>query len=158
VASAFVLVTHSAAAQAAASLDPCTLATNEEFQQAYGVDPRIGIIPSTPELTQMSWGPHCDFSNGAIDLFTTKSPGAELDRLLELTQAAKQRAPVSGLGKRAFFTEIYPNDKYRHRGLLAIETGSHLLAISMDVDEGEPGQSTRPKLEGLAKQVLPRLK
>ena len=155
---ALLLVTHPAAAQAAASIDPCTLASNEEFQRAYGVDPRIGIIPSTPELTQMNWGPHCDFSSGSIDLLTTKSPGAELDRVLGLMEAAKQRTAVSGLGKRAFFTEVYPNDKYRHRGLLAIDTGSHLLAISLDVREGEPGESTRPKLEGLAKLVLPRVK
>jgi hypothetical protein len=155
---ALAFAAQAAAAQAVATIDPCSLATNEEFQRAYGVDPRIGIIPSTPELTQMNWGPHCDFSDGSIDLFTTKSPGAELDRVLGLMEASKQRTPVSELGKRAFFTEIYPSDKYRHRGLLAIDTGSHLLAISMDVREGEPGGTTRPKLESLAKQVLPRLK
>ena len=157
VACTLVFVARALAAQAPASIDPCSLATSEEFQRAYGVDPRIGILPSTPELTQMRWGPHCDFSDGSIDVFTTKMPTAELDRVLELTKAAKQRTPVTGLGKRAFFTEVYPDDQYRHRGLLAIDTGSHLIAISMDVRQGEPGETTRPKLEGLAKLVLPRL-
>ena len=106
----------------------------------------------------MSWGPHCDFPDGSIDLFTKKSPSADLDRVLELTKAPKQRTPVSGIGKRAFFTEVYPDDKYRHRGLLAIDTGAHLIALTMDVREGEPAETTRPKLEGLAKLVLPRLK
>lgn len=153
---ALALVARTAASQAPAT-DPCSLSTSEEFQRAYGVDPRIGLLPDTPELTQMRWGPHCDFANGSIDLFTTKTPGAELDRVLELTEAVKQRTPVQGLGQRAFFTIIYPDDEYRRRGLLAIDTGSHLIAISMDEHRGEPIESTRPKLEGLAKLVLPRL-
>ena len=80
------------------------------------------------------------------------------DRVLALTKAPKQRTPAAGLGKRAFFTEVYPGDQYRHRGLLAIDTGAHLIAITMDVGTGEPAETTRPKLEGLAKLVLPRLK
>jgi len=155
---ALAVLAQAAAAQAPASIDPCSLATSEEFQRAYGIDPRIGIIPSTPELTQMSWGPHCDFSDGSIDLYTGKSPSAELERVLGLTKAIKQRTAVSGIGKRAFFTVVYPDDQYRRRGLLAIDTGSHLVSISMDDREGEPVEATRPKLEGLAKLVLPRLK
>jgi hypothetical protein len=135
--------------------DVCSLATSEEFQRAHGLDPRIGILPDTPTYTAMSWGPHCDFSYGAIDLFTSSK---ELDRVLGLVQAPKERAPVSGLGKHAFFTIIYPGDKYRERGLLAIDTGSKLIALSMDHDDSEPVAATRPKLEGLAKLVLPRLK
>jgi hypothetical protein len=152
---ALALVAPGAAAQAAASVDPCTLATSEEFQRAYGINPKIGLLPDTPELTQMSWGPHCDFADGSIDLFASKS---ELDRVLGLTKATPQRTPVEGLGKRAFFTVVYPDDQYRRRGLLAIDTGSHLISISMDDHEGEPVETTRPKLEGLAKLVLPRLK
>ena len=155
VACALVLAARGAGAQAAASIDPCTLSTSEEFQRAYGINPKIGLLPDTPELTQMNWGPHCDFADGSIDLFTSKS---ELERVLGLMEATKQRTPVSGLGKQAFFTQIYPGDQYRHRGILAIETGSQLVAISMDVREGEPADATRPKLEGLAKLVLPRLK
>jgi len=135
--------------------DVCSLSTSEEFQQAYGVNPAVGIIPDTPTYTEMSWGQHCDFSNGAIDLFTSSQ---QLDRVLGLTNAAKERAPVDGLGKRAFFTIVYPGDQYRERGLLAIDTGSRLLAISMDRKEGEPVATTRPRLEGLARLVLPRVK
>jgi hypothetical protein len=149
------LVAQGAVAQAAASVDPCTLATSEEFQRAYGINPKIGLLPDTPELTEMSWGPHCDFADGSIDLFKSKS---ELERVLGLTKAVKQRTPVQGIGKSAFFTVVYPDDQYRRRGLLAIDAGSHLIAISMDEHEGEPVETTRPKLEGIAKLVLPRLK
>lgn len=140
------------AAQAPATV--CSLATSEEFQRAYGINPAIGLLPDTPEFTAVSWGQHCDFSNGAIDLFTSDK---ELDRVLDLTKAVKERAPVAGLGQRAFFTVVYPGDQYRERGLLAIDTGSRLLAISMDRKEGEPVATTRPKLEGLARLVLPRV-
>jgi len=152
---ALALLAQGAAAQAAGPVDPCTLATSEEFQRAYGINPKIGLLPDTPELNEMSWGPHCDFADGSIDLFKSKS---EMERVLELTKAVKQRTPVPGVGKSAFFTVVYPDDQYRRRGLLAVDTGSHLIAITMDDHEGEPVETTRPKLEGLAKLVLPRLK
>jgi hypothetical protein len=145
-------------AQAAPESDVCSLATEVEFQKAQGINPAIGIIPMDPPvLTEMVWGPHCDYSPGSIDLFTKKSPQAELDRVLELMEGGKQRAPVQGLGKPAFFTTIYPDDKYRRRGLLAVSLGSRILTISMDPPGDEPLEATRPKLEGLAKLVLPRL-
>ncbi|CAN5833408.1 hypothetical protein BH24GEM1_BH24GEM1_27120 [soil metagenome] len=146
-------------AQAAPGSDVCSLATDVEFQKARGVHPQIGIIPTDPPvLTEMVWGPHCDYSRGAIDLFTKKSPEAELERVLKFTNGGKERAPVEGLGQRAFFTTVYPDDKYRRRGLLAISLGDRILAITMDPQGEEPLETTRPKLEGLAKLVLPRLK
>src|SRR5262245_60785553 len=146
-------------AQAAWEADVCILATDAEFQAAQGIDPRIGIIPGDPPvLTEMSWGPHCDYSAGSIDLFNKKSPEAELDRVLELTKGGKQRVPVQGLGQRAFFTTVYPEDEYRRRGLLAISLGDRILAISMDPPGDDALETTRPKLEGLAKLVMPRVK
>jgi hypothetical protein len=145
-------------AQAAPESDLCLLATEDEFQQARGINPAIGIIPTDPPvLTEMVWGPHCDYSPGSIDLFTKTSPDAELERVLELMKGGKQRVPVQGLGRRAFFTTIYPEDEYRRRGLLAISLGDRILAISMDPQGDESLEATRPKLEGLAKLVLPRL-
>jgi hypothetical protein len=146
-------------AQAAAEVDVCSLATDAEFQTAQGIDPRIGIIPGDPPvLTEMVWGPHCDYSPGSIDLFNKKSPEAELNRVLEQTKGGKQRTPVQGLGQRAFFTTVYPDDQYRRRGLLAIYLGDRILAITMDPEGDEPLEATKPKIEGLAKLVMPRLK
>jgi hypothetical protein len=146
-------------AQAAAEIDVCSLATDAEFQTAQGIDPRIGIIPgSPPVLTELVWGPHCDYTPGSIDLFNKKSPEAELERILKMSDGGKQRVPVQGFGQRAFFTTIYPEDEYRRRGLLAIYLGDRILAISMDPPGDEPLETTRSKLEGLAKLVMPRLK
>ena len=143
-------------AQAPASYgtDVCELASNAEFQEAQGVNPQIGIIPDVPVLTAMSWGPHCDYTAGSIDLFKNSS---ELERVLKLANAQTQRAPVEGLGQRAFFV-IYPDDEYRRRGLLAISVDSRILAISMDDKHDLPVEATRPRIERLAKLVLPRLK
>ena len=146
-------------AQGSAKIDVCGLLTDTEFQTAQGIDPRIGIIPGDPPvLTEMVWGPHCDYSPGSIDLFDKKSPEAELNRVLELTKGGKQRTPVQGFGQRAFFTTIYPDDQYRKRGLLAIYLGDRILTITMDPPGDDPLETTRPKLEELAKLVMARLK
>ena len=146
------------AAQDGGLSNACLLASNTEFQQTVGVDPRIGIIPDDPVATDMSWGSHCDYSGGSIDLFQGKSPEAQLERLLGLTDSPKtSRVPVQGLGQRAFFTVVYPDDEYRRRGFLAVFTGPHLVGFSLDADD-DPVEATRPKLERLAKLVLPRVK
>lgn len=147
-----------AAGRSESGNDACSLASNVEFQQAHGVDPRIGIIPDDPVLTEMVWGPHCDYAGGSIDLFTRKSPGSELERVLTLMEAGKQRVPVQGLGQRAFYTVIYPDDQYRRRGFLAVFVGPRIVTFSMDAQRDEPVEATRPRLEALAKLVLPRLK
>jgi hypothetical protein len=141
-----------------AASDVCSLASEEEFQRAHGINPQIGFIPNEPTATEMVWGPHCDYSDGSIDLFTKKSPSDELERVLGLTNASKQRTPVQGLGERAFFTEVYPDDQYRRRGLLAVFLGSRIVSFTMDPEGDEPLSATRPKLEQLAKLVLPRVK
>ena len=142
---------------AQAAPDPCSLASNEEFQRAYEFDPRIGILPDVPTTTEMAWGPHCDYQSGSITLFTKRSPGAELDRVLGITKA-KQRVPVQGLGERAFYTVIYPGDEYREQGFLAVFLGPRIVTFSMDAHNDEPVDATRPRLERLAKLVVPRIK
>jgi hypothetical protein len=152
------LSAQAAPAAGGGSDDVCSLATSEEFQKAHGVNLAIGIIPDPPVATEMVWGPHCDYSDGSIDLFTKKTPSSELDRVLTLTKGGKERAPVQGLGQRAFFTTIYPDDQYRRRGFLAVFIGPRIVTLSMDPVSDEPLETTRPKLESLAKLVLPRLK
>ena len=156
---AVALVAQGSASGGGSAIDVCTLATDEEFQKAQGVHPQLGVLQlDPPVLTQMSWGPHCDYSDGSIDLFVGKSPAKSLEDLLTATQGGKQRVPVSGLGDRAFFTSVYPDDKYRNRGLLVMHVGPRILSVSMDVDDNETIESTKPKLEQLAKLVLSRYK
>ena len=78
--------------------------------------------------------------------------------MLKLTEGGKKRVPVQGFGKRAFFTTTYPDDPYRCRGLLAIDLGDRILAISMDPKGDDTPESTQPSIEKLAKLVMPRVK
>jgi len=145
--------------QRASAQNVCALATSAEFDQAYETDPRFRGMASDPMATDMSWGPHCDYDGGSIDLFQTKPQDKELERVLGLMEAGKQpRLPVTGLGQRAFFTTIYPDDENRRRGFLAVYTGPRIVTFSMDGQPKEPIEATRPRLERLAKLVLPRLK
>lgn len=154
-----LVVQAAPAARPEAGQSVCALATSAEFDQAYEVDQVAGDVPSDPMATDMSWGPHCDYDGGSIDLFQTKPQNEELERVLGLMEAAKQpRVPVSGLGQRAFFTVVYPDDKYRRRGFLAVYTGPRIVTFSMDARANEAIEATRPKLERLARLVLPRLK
>jgi hypothetical protein len=147
------------AAQRASGQNVCALATSAEFNQAYEDKSGVPDISSDPMATDMSWGPHCDYSGGSIDLFQTKPQAAELERVLGLMEASKQpRLPVSGLGQRAFFTIIYPDDEYRRRGFLAVYARPRIVVFSMDGQANEAIEATRPRLERLAKLVLPRLK
>ncbi len=141
-----------------AAPDVCSLASGAEFQEAAVPNPQIVIPPGEPVATPVGWGAHCDYDDGSVDFFTKKSPAADLDRLLELMKGGKQRASVPGLGQRAFFTTIYPDDQYRRRGLIAVFLGPRLVTISMDPNGDEPLEATRSRLERLAKLVLPRLK
>jgi hypothetical protein len=144
--------------RAAVPRNVCTLATSAEFDQAYEGSATTDGMSSDPVATDMSWGPHCDYDGGSIDLFQTKPQEVALERVLGLMEAGKQpRVPVSGLGQRAFFTVIYPDDKYRRRGFLAVYTGPRIVSFSMDAKANEAIEATRPKLESLAKLVLPRL-
>ena len=154
-----VLAAQGSSGRAGPAIDVCTLATDEEFQRAQGLHPQLGVLPADPPvLTMMTWGPHCDYGPGSIDLITHQSPKAELDRILKLMEGGKNRVPVAGLGKPAFFTTIYPDDKYRNRGLIAIDLGPRMLLVSMDARDTETTEATRPKLEPFAKLVLSRYK
>jgi hypothetical protein len=154
-----LMVQAAPAGQPASAQNGCMLTTSAEFDQAYETDPRFRGMASDPMATDMSWGPHCDYDGGSIDLFQTKPQDKELDRVLGLMEAGKQpRLPVQGLGQRAFFTVIYPDDENRRRGFLAVYAGTRIVAFSMDAHPNEATEATRPRLEHLAKLVLPRLK
>jgi hypothetical protein len=68
------------------------------------------------------------------------------------------KTPVSGLGDRAYFIIPYPDDQYKRLGLLAVHSGSNVLQFILDAHGNEPIEATRPRLEKLARLVLPRLK
>ena len=65
---------------------------------------------------------------------------------------------MAGIGDRAYFIIPYPNDQYKRLGLLAVHSGSDVVQLIFDANGDEPIEATRPRLEKLARLVLPRLR
>ena len=140
-----------------APLDACTLATNSEFSQIAEERPEIAQYWSAP--TASFGGSHCDYDGGSIRVYRGKSAGAALESTLKsFTADKKPRVPVAGVGDKAFFTIPFPDDKYKRLGLLVAYAGADVLQLTLDAQGDEPIDATRPRLERLARLVLPRLR
>jgi hypothetical protein len=147
----------SAAGNGAASLDACMLATNAEFSQIAEEKPEIAKFWSAP--TASFGGSHCDYDGGSIRVYQGKAPAAALDATLRAYKADKQpRVPVQGIGDKAFFMIPMPDNKYNRLGLLAVYAGPRALQLTLGAQGDEPIEATRPRLERLARLVLPRLR
>jgi hypothetical protein len=138
----------------AASLDACTLATNAEVSEIAEERPEIAKFWSPP--TASFGGSHCDYDGGSIRVYQGKSPAAALEATLK--EFKEPRAPVQGIGDKAFFMIPYPDDKYKRLGLLALYAGPRVVQLTLDAQGDEPLTATRPRLERLARLVLPRLR
>ena len=150
--------TASAAGSSASSapLDACTLATNAEVAKAAEERPVIARHWSAPVAS--FGGQHCDYDGGSIRVYRGKSAAANFESTLKAFGADKApRTPVAGIGDRAFFLIPYRDDPYKRLGLLAVYSGSNVVQLIFDANGKEPIEATRPRLETLARLVLPRL-
>jgi hypothetical protein len=140
----------------AAALDACTLATNAEMGQVG--EEKVEFVKYWDAPTASYGGSHCDYSNGSIRVYEGKGAAANFEGLLKALKADKQpRVPVAGIGDKAFFMIPIPDDKYKRLGLLAVYAGPRVLQLILDAKGEEPIEATRPRLERLARLVLPRL-
>ena len=148
--------TANAAGSGSAPIDACTLATNAEVANAAEERPEIAQYWSAPVA---SFGnSHCDYDGGSIRVYQGKNAAANFESTLKAFGAEKApRTPVAGLGDRAYFLIPYPNDPYKRLGLLAVHSGSNVVQFIFDAHGDEPIEATRPRLEKLARLVLPRL-
>jgi hypothetical protein len=145
------------AGNGAASLDACMLATNAEVSEAAEEKPEIAKFWSAP--TASFGGSHCDYDGGSIRIYQGKAPAAALDATLKAFKADQEpRVPVQGIGDKAFFMIPMPDNKYNRLGLLAVYAGPRVLQLTLDAQGNEPIGATRPRLERLARLVLPRLR
>jgi hypothetical protein len=138
------------------ALDACTLASNAEVSQIAEERPEIAKFWSAP--TASFGGSHCDYDGGSIRVYQGKAPAAALEATLKNFDAKATRVPVQGIGEKAFFMVPYPNDPYKRLGLLAVYAGSRVIQLTLDANGSEPIDATRPRLEKLARLVLPRLR
>jgi hypothetical protein len=142
---------------AASSFDACLLATNAEVGQVAEEKPEFAKYWEAPAASL--GGAHCDYGGGSIRVYQGKAPAAALETTLKNFKADKQpRVPVAGLGDKAFFMIPLPDNKYNRLGLLAVYAGPRVLQLTLDAHGDEPIEATRPRLERLARLVLPRLR
>lgn len=140
-----------------APLDACTLASNAEVSRIAEAQPEIAKYWSAP--TASFGGSHCDYDGGSIRVYRGKNAAASLESTLKSFKADNQaRVPVSGVGDKAFFMVPFPGDKYKRLGLLVVHAGPDVLQLTLDSHGEEPVEATRPRLEQLARLVLPRLR
>jgi hypothetical protein len=140
-----------------AAIDACTLATNAEVSEIAEEQPEMAKYWSAP--TASLGGSHCDYDGGSIRVYSGKAAGAALESTLKATKADKElRIPVTGVGDKAFFMIPMPNDRYNRIGLLAVYAGPRVVQLTLDTRGDEPIEATRPRLERLARLVLPRLR
>jgi hypothetical protein len=145
-----------AAGLAPSSLDACTLATNAEVSEIAGEKPEFARFWPAPETS--FGGAHCDYGGGSIRVYQGKAPAADLESTLKAFKADEApRVPVQGVGDKAFFMIPLPDDKYNRLGLLAVYAGPRVVQLTLDAQRDEPIEATRPRLERLARLILPRL-
>ena len=145
------------AGKSAASFDACQLATNAEVSQIAEEKPEFARFWSAPEASL--GGSHCDYGGGSIRVYQGKAPAAALDATLKSFKADKEpRVPVPGIGDKAFFMIPMPDNKYNRLGLLAVYAGPRVVQLTLDAQREEPIEATKPRLERLARLVLPRLR
>jgi hypothetical protein len=146
----------SAAGSGTAVLDACTLATNAEMGQI--AEEKAEFVKYWDAPVASYGGSHCDYGSGSIRVYQGKAAAAAFESTLKAFKADKQpRVPVSGIGDKAFFMIPMPEDKYNRLGLLAVYAGPRVVQFILDAKGDEPITATRPRLERLARLVLPRL-
>jgi hypothetical protein len=151
------LAASSGAAQGGAPLDACALATNAEVSEIAEERPEIAKFWSAP--TASFGGAHCDYDGGSIRVYQGKAPAADFEATLKNFKADKEpRVPVQGIGDKAFFMIPQPYDKYNRLGLLAVYAGPRVVQLTLEANGNERITETQPRLERLAKLVLPRLR
>jgi hypothetical protein len=141
----------------AASFDACQLATNAEVSGIAEERPELAKYWSAP--TASLGGSHCDYDGGSIRVYQGKASAAAFDGTLKAYKADQEpRTPVRGIGDKAFFMIPMPDNKYNRLGLLAVYAGPRVVQLTLDAQGDEPIEATRPRLERLARLVLPRLR
>ncbi len=140
----------------AAAFDACMLATNAEVSEIAEEKPEIAKFWSAPEASY--GGSHCQYDGATIRVYQGKAPAAGLEGMLKAFKADKEpRVSVGGIGQKAFFMIPLPDDQYNRFGLLAVYAGPRVLQLTLDAHSGEGIEATRPRLERLARLVLPKL-
>lgn len=148
--------TASTTGSASTPLDVCTLATNAEVAQA--AEERAEMAQHWSAPVSSLGGSHCDYDGGSIRVYQGRNAASNFESTLKAFGADKApRTPVAGIGDKAYFLIPYTDNPYQRLGLLAVHVGPRVVQFILDANGQEPIEATRPRLEKLARLVVPRL-
>lgn len=149
-----------AGVELAKTAKPCTLLTEAEQSKYIGRGKKIYSGPDAFTLgggagSGCSW----DGDRGQIILYSGPKAEQGVDGLMAaFNQDKVPKQPVSGVGDKAWVIYPKPRNQYQARvGFLGVKTGDHMVAISLEADDGKPTESVLPDLVALGKLVLSRL-
>lgn len=140
---------------AQATVPACRLMTKDEIKKALG--PRTpSFFDQIPvEGTALRVGSECSLGGVMIQLDAV--PAASFDSNRQAYAARTKYERFTGIGDDAYFFEQGAATAVHIVGVYA-RVGSHVVAISMDVDAPDTVESTRPAVTALTKLAMTKLK
>ena len=150
-----------AGVELAKTAKPCTLLTEAEQAKYIGRGKKIYSGPDAFTLgggagSGCSW----DGDRGQIILYSGPRAEQGVDGLMAaFNQDKVPKQPVAGVGDKAWVIYPKPRNQYQARvGFLGVKTGDHMVAISLEADDGKPTESVLPDLVALGQLVVSKLR
>lgn len=149
-----------AGVELAKTAKPCTLLTDDEQKKYIARGQQIYSGPDAFTLGGGA-GSGCSWDGDRGQIIIYSGPRAEqgLDGLISaFNQDKVPKQPVAGVGDKAWVIYPKPRNQYQARvGFLGVKTGDHMVAISLEADDGKPTESVLPDLVALGKLVVSKL-
>ncbi len=138
--------------------DVCALVTHDEVKRL-SEDPMTKFW-TEPEAMMLRSGSVCQYSGGVIYLFSGSNSEASWNGMLKsFKQASQPKTPLSGIGDRAYLMYGKPDNEYQDRPAFVVATvGQHTVAVALFANGDEPVERVRPRVEALAKLLVPKLR
>lgn len=150
-----------AGVELAANAKPCSLLTAAEVEKYIARGQKLYDEGSGASLGGGA-GSTCDWGGGRGQIILYSGPKAEdgLNALLKAFEQDKEpKQPVAGVGDRAWVIYPKPRNQYQPRvAFLGAKTGAHMIAVSLEADDGKPTESVLPDVIALAKLVVGKLR
>jgi len=138
--------------------DVCALVSHDQVKKL-SEDPMTKFW-SEPEAMMLRGGSVCQYGGGVIYLFSGDNSEASWNGMLKaFKQDAQPRTPIGGIGDRAYLMYGKPQNEYQDRAAFVVATvGRHTVAMALFANGDEPLERVRPRVEALARLVVPKLR
>ena len=150
-----------AGVELAKTAKPCTILSEAEQTKYIARGQKIYSGPDAFTLgggagSGCSW----DGDRGQIILYSGPKAEQGVEGLMAaFNQDKVPKQPVAGVGDKAWVIYPKPRNQYQARvGFLGVKTADHMIAVSLEADDGKPQESVLPDLVALGKLVVGKLR